>query len=113
MGSPSHTVKGSNVTAVYTPRLQESLINGVCQGRKQFDPKGGSALCNTRMCRLFFQAVTALALPSLREMLCVESYQQLKGSEVLRHRTEVKQDVRDKALRGWVRNEGDHFDLAR
>lgn len=111
LSSPSHKPKASNISAVYTPRLQESLINGVLQGRKQFDPRGGSALCNARMWKLYSQAANATGLPALQENLRLKSYQQIKLSEQLRSRLEVKKEVRNKALRGWVPNDGDYFDL--
>lgn len=96
---------------MYTPRLQESLINGVLQGRKQSDPRGGSALCNARLWKLYSQAANAIGLPTLQENLRLKNYQQIKLSEQLRSRLEVKEEVRNKALRGWVPNDGDHFDL--
>lgn len=111
LSSPSHKLKASNISAVFTPRLQESLINGVLQGRKQFNPRGGSALCNARLWKLYSQAANAIGLPSLQEILRLKSYQQLKLSEQLRSRLEVKEEVRLKALRGWVPNDGDHLDL--
>lgn len=111
LSSPSYKSKTSNISAVYTPRLQESLINGVLQGRKQFDPRGGSALCNARLWKLYYQVANEIGLPSLQRMLRLQSYQQLKLSEQLRSRLEVKEEVRNKALRGWVSNDGDHLDL--
>ena len=111
LSSPSHKSKASNISAVYTPRLQESLINGVLQGRKQFDPRGGSALCNARLWSLYSQAANAMDLPSLQEILRLKSYQQIKLSEQLRSRLEVKEEVINKALQGWLPNDGDHFDL--
>lgn len=111
LGPPSYKPKASNISAVYTPRLQESLINGVLHGRKQFDPRGGSALCNARLWKLYSQAANAIGLPSLQEILRLRSYQQIKLSEQLRSRLEVKEEVKNKALRGWVPNDGDHLEL--
>lgn len=111
LSSPSHKLKASNISAVFTPRLQESLINGVLQGQKQFNPRGGSALCNARLWKLYSQAANAIGLPSLQEILRLKSYQQLKLSEQFRSRLEVKEEVRLKALRGWVPNDGDHLNL--
>lgn len=111
LSSPSLKLKASNISAVYTPRLQESLINGVLQGRKQFDPRGGSALCNARLWKLYSEVANEMALPSIQRMLNLKSYQELKLSEQLRSRLEVKEEVRDEALRVWVPNDGDHLDL--
>lgn len=96
---------------MYHPKLHETLINGVLQGRKQFDARGGSALCNARMWKVVVQVAVALTESSLPEMLFLGRYQQLKESNALEHRREVKKEVRLEALRGWIRNEGDDFEL--
>lgn len=108
---PSEVARGSNVSAVYHPRLHETLINGVLQGRKQFDVRGGSALCNARMWRVVVEVAVAVAGSSLPEKMFFGRYQQLKESDALEHRREVKKEVRLEALRGWIRNEGDDFEL--
>lgn len=61
--------------------------------------------------KLYSQAANEIGLPSLQGILRLQSYQQLKLSEQLRSRLEVKEEVRNKALRGWVPNDGDHLDL--
>lgn len=108
---PSEPGRGSNISAVYHPKLHETLINGVLQGRKQFDAKGGSALCNARMWQVVVQVAFASTGSSLPEMLFLGRYQQLKESNALEHRREVKKEVRLEALRGWIRNGGDDFKL--
>ena len=111
MVSHSDLARGSNISAVYHPGLHETLINGVLQGRKQFDARGASALCNLRMWKVVLQvAVAALGSP-LPERFFSGQYQQLKESDALEHRREVKKEVRREALRGWIRNEGDDFEL--
>lgn len=103
--------KGSNICAVYTPTLQETLINGVLQGRRQFDGKGGSALCNARIYNLVYQISAVLGQPLLS---CIHGniwYGQLKECELLRSRRKAKDDVRRHALKGWIRNAGDNFKL--
>lgn len=107
------SLKGSNICAVYTPSLQETLINGVLQGRRQFDLKGGSALCNARIYSLVYQLLALLGKP-LRS--CIRDnvgYEQLKRCKLLQSRREVKDDVRRTALKGWIRNAGDDFELQR
>lgn len=111
MTPPFNPGKGSNISAAYNPRLQETLINGVLRGWKQLDPRGKSALCNVQMWKVFFDVATASTLPSLQGILCLQKYSHLKDSEMLEHRSEVKRAVRTGALQGWIRNIGDDFEL--
>lgn len=96
----------SNVTAVYTPHFQETLIGGVLQGRKQYDPKGASALCRKSMWDAV-EKVHATMGALMDNALSVACYRELKGVPELDARKRVKGDVRDMALKGWVKNEGD------
>lgn len=111
MASSFDVAKGSNISAIFNPRLQETLINGVLQGWKQSDPRGKCALCNVRMWNVFLDAATALALPILQGMRCVQKYSDLKESELFEQLNEVKRVVRGEALQGWIRNDGDDFEL--
>ena len=111
MVSSSDLARGSNISAVYHPGLHETLINGVLQGRKQFDARGASALCNTRMWKVVVQVAVAVLGSPLPERFYFGQYQQLKESDALEHRREVKKEVRRESLRGWIRNEGDDFEL--
>lgn len=113
MASKLNPSKGSNVTAAYNPYLQEALINGVLQGRKQSDPRGGSALCNARMWELVFQIAAVMAEPSLQRLQSFTSIRQAKESEVFEARSHVKKELRQDALRGWIQNEGDVHDFVR
>lgn len=92
---------GSNISAVWTPRLQETLINGVLQGRKQIDPKGASALSRRRMMDLSNENTKLLkaSLPSKLEKL--ELYAEMKVSIPLQERRRVKQESKRDALKGW------------
>lgn len=110
--SPDIALKGSNISAAYNPSLQETLINGVLQGRKQFDEKGGSALCNARMCNLFCQISVVLVMPSLYCIHVPGRYEQFKESEQLQSRRKTKEGVRRCVLKGWIRNNGDDFELS-
>ncbi|KAI7497468.1 hypothetical protein KC367_g5838 [Hortaea werneckii] len=100
----------SNISALSTPHRQETLINGVLQGRKQSDPKGASTVSRRRM----WEDVAALAAAVSdtggfvrHEVLDSGSYASLKSGAVLEARSEVKQLVREDALKGWQRNCGD------
>ncbi|KZF22175.1 hypothetical protein L228DRAFT_283349 [Xylona heveae TC161] len=127
----------SNLSAVHTstPRdqppskqLQETLINGVLQGRKIFDPRGASILCRKRMWRAVVDVLalaTAAAAgagttgaissshpsgPSSNfDQAQYETYETLKSrNPLLESRRKVKADVRSASgLPEWVRNDGD------
>ena len=105
------TSKGSNISALWTPYLQETLINGVLQGRKQTDPRGGSAVCRLRMGKLAVGILRALAIPTFANAAASLQYTDLKGAGALDNRRAVKYDARKEALSGWVQNVEDNFDL--
>ena len=95
--------KGSNISAVWTPHHQETLINGVLQGRKQIDQLGASALSRVRIWSILLETVNLLDLPIQKSILKMSSYQEMKASEWLRHRRHVKTAVINDALKGWNR----------
>ncbi len=103
--------KGSNICAVYNPSLQETLINGVLQGRRQFDIRGASALCDARMCEMVHRISDLLGTPRLQSIRRTVNYEQFKQCELLQARRKTKGDVTRLALNGWVRNDGDDFEL--
>ena len=95
-------LKGSNISAVWTPSHQETLINGVLQGRKQTDRMGASALSRLQIWNLLLQTVNLLDIPSLSSSsLGLSSYMDMKLSQDLKHRRHVKNNVINKALKGW------------
>ncbi|OCL08391.1 hypothetical protein AOQ84DRAFT_340437 [Glonium stellatum] len=99
----------SNISAVYTPHFQETLIGGVLQGRKQFDPRGASRLCRKSMWKAAADAAALLAIPVLVKATTGVTYQDIKAGGLLSGRRCVKEDVKGKdgPLKGWLRNEGD------
>lgn len=97
----------SNLATAWTRNgLEESLIGGVLQGRKQSDTRAGSAVSRGKMWTLVqdisHQVESGGILPTLGE-----TYESLKNSPWLTMRSKVKEDVRREALKGWVRNTGD------
>lgn len=99
-----------NLSAVWTPRFEESLIGGVLQGRKQMDPRGASLLSKRRMWGAVVQTLALMGamggskvVDGLMEM---GKYRDVKEIRALEDRRKVKRDVRG-VLKGWVRNEGD------
>jgi len=114
LGNTSAALVASNLSALYTPHKQEVLINGVLQGRRQFDPKGASCASRRRMWEAVADVAEAVhestetfgstdLARSTKKRSCVE----LKGSGQLEGRESVKRDVREMALKGWKRNLGD------
>ncbi|KAJ2902785.1 hypothetical protein MKZ38_000139 [Zalerion maritima] len=103
----------SNLSTLWNPAgLNEGLINGVLQGRKPTDPKGMSALCRQRMWELAREVASLIALRShahgsIGDALKVSTYEEVKQSSLLSARRVVVAKVREKALKGWVRNLGD------
>lgn len=93
--------KSSNISAVWTPRHQETLINGVLQGRKQTDQKGACALSRVRIWDLLLDTIRLIDTPALRHILEVFSYLDMKKSQNLEHRRHVKEHVIKEALKKW------------
>lgn len=107
MVPPETKATSSNLSAVWTPRWQETLIGGALQGRKQFDPKGASAICRRNMWNTAVQIVTTAGLPALIEALSRGSYKEVKDGEMLETRRRIKREMKREALQGWVKNSGD------
>lgn len=97
----------SNLSAVFTPSWQETLIAGVLQGRKQLDPRGASRICRTSMWMLARQIAAIAGAPAVLEALTKPTYRDVKASGTLNARRKVKTDVREHGLGGWVQNVGD------
>ncbi|MCJ1474947.1 hypothetical protein MMC13_003607 [Lambiella insularis] len=103
--------KPLNISALWTSHLQETLINGVLQGRKQADPKGGSAVCRLKLSHLVLSTLACLALPALAQVVASPRYADLKAAEALQDRKQVKKEATSVALRGWLPNVADDFDI--
>jgi tRNA-specific adenosine deaminase 1 len=85
--------------------LEENMIGGVLQGRKQSDARAGSAVSRGKMW-ILAQEIARQVKPS-RIVATPGTYEALKNSTGLTTRHKVKEYVREAALRGWVRNTGD------
>lgn len=97
----------SNISAVWTPYFQEVLIGGVQQGRKQFDARGASMTCRKRIWDATVKVVASVNLTNFSEVMKIPKYTDVKQSNLLADRRQVKEDVRRCVLQGWVRNEQD------
>lgn len=107
----SGVCKGSNISAVWTLYGQEVLINGVLQGRKQDDPKGASMVSRKKIAELVHEVNSMLEVPHLQPGQNCASYAEFKASKLLEHRRQVKVEVKSKALRGWIPNVADDFEI--
>lgn len=96
----------SNLSAVWTPSWQETLIGGVLQGRKQLDPRGASSICRKELWMKTGKIAGLIGIPLLVETLGKGRYADIKESSALAPRREVKKDMK-KTLSGWVKNTGD------
>jgi tRNA-specific adenosine deaminase 1 len=103
---PSQKAVPSNLSAVWTPRWQETLIGGVLQGRKQLDSRGASRICRRRLWMEALRVAGLVGVPVVFRLLEKGRYGDVKECGVLAERRRVKEGVR-KVLKGWVRNTGD------
>ena len=93
--------KGSNISAVWNTNLQETLVNGVLQGRKQTDLRGASGASSIAM----YQLASKVAEQLVDGHGELELDQAGETPRALLDRENVKYEVRRTALKGWVRNE--------
>ena len=105
-------LKGSNVSAVWTPDFQETIINGVLQGRKQGDPRGASVVSRIRTWRVLSDICKQLSISLYTLFTSGSTYSDFKSIASLSQRETVKARVRKEALRGWIQNVEDNFDLS-
>ncbi|KUI62117.1 hypothetical protein VP1G_09261 [Cytospora mali] len=85
--------------------LAENVIGGVLQGRKQSDPRGGSAVSRAKMWALATEVAGMVGMGELAHHR--GTYGDVKEGKLAAGRRKVKEQVRGAALKGWVRNTGD------
>lgn len=97
---------GSNLSALWTPRRQEILVNGVLQGRKQFDIRGASITSRRGLWKLALDVAFKAGIPAVLGTLDKLTYATAKdcGNDT---RKEAKDTALEKALMGWRTNERD------
>lgn len=98
-----------NVSAVYTPHFQETLVNGVLQGRKQSDERGASLISRKKMWEAVRDVVVLIGGMELETIGRAGTYLSLKKSGLLKSRADIKAEATMKALKNWVRNDVDDF----
>jgi tRNA-specific adenosine deaminase 1 len=106
-GDAVSTILASNISAVYTSKVQETLIGGVLQGRKQFDIRGASKVCRRSLWKTLVDVASVLTVPLVLGALQSKHYGEIKRHGLLNDRERVKEDVQNIALRGWSKNKGD------
>jgi tRNA-specific adenosine deaminase 1 len=108
-GRSSRTSASNLAVAWSAAGLDEGLVGGVLQGRKQFDGKGASLTSRKKMWALALDVarLDGVGGEDVRRQLEAETYGDIKEGELLEGRKRVKEDVRSEALKGWVRNIGD------
>ncbi|KAK3363342.1 adenosine deaminase/editase [Lasiosphaeria hispida] len=90
--------------------IEEGLIGGVMQGRKQFDLRGASAVSRRRMWGLAAEIAGLLgagAEDGIAGVLAAGTYDEVKEGGLLEARRKVKDEAHRDALKGWLRNMGD------
>ncbi|KAK8016276.1 hypothetical protein PG993_014465 [Apiospora rasikravindrae] len=100
----------SNLAVAWTASgLEEASLGGTLQGRKLFDPRGASFASRRKMWTLAVDIASMLGagLVGLQKTLAARNYGELKQSDMLQPRLDVKRKATSIALKGWAKNEGD------
>ncbi|KAK3330555.1 adenosine deaminase/editase [Apodospora peruviana] len=112
--SDNSNIVASNLAVAWSANgLDEGLVGGVLQGRKQFVPKGASSVSRRKLWEMAIQVAGQLPPDMVgREILgkaldAGRTYDDVKGCDLLADRRRVKDDARREALKGWIRNTGD------
>lgn len=101
------TVIPSNISSLTHGTNQETLINGVLQGRKQSDPKGASALSRRTLWSLALKIAASLGERAIIQALSRPTYDAVKSAGPLQARKLTKKLIRQGPLSGWKPNSGD------
>ncbi|GJN81360.1 hypothetical protein PLIIFM63780_004893 [Purpureocillium lilacinum] len=102
-------ISPSNLAAAWSlSGFEESILGGVVQGRRPFDPRGASRMSRRQMWVLAREVASQLRdHDDIKHCLDGRSYQEVKHGPLLATRRAVKAEVRGTALAGWVINDGD------
>ncbi|EMD60657.1 hypothetical protein COCSADRAFT_98683 [Bipolaris sorokiniana ND90Pr] len=104
--APEENAVSSNLSAVWTPYWQETLIGGVLQGRKQLDPRGASRICRRGLWMESVRVAGMLGGAAATVLGTKKTYAEVKSTALLSERRRVKSDMHN-ALKGWPKNTGD------
>ncbi|KAK3694822.1 adenosine deaminase/editase [Podospora appendiculata] len=107
----STQTSASNLAVAWSGNgLEEGIIGGVLQGRKQFSEKGASCASRRKMWGLGRDVARLLSAEDggvIAQALAAGAYDDLKEVGLLEARRRVKEETRREALQGWLRNTGD------
>lgn len=106
----TNKMAASNLAVAWTASgLEEASLGGTLQGRKLFDPRGASFASRRKMWALAAEIASILGagLVGVQKSLAAQKYRELKQSDMLQPRRDVKRKATFTALKGWVKNEGD------
>ncbi|OIW31371.1 adenosine-deaminase domain-containing protein [Coniochaeta ligniaria NRRL 30616] len=105
----SRTSASNLAVAMSAAGVDEGLVGGVLQGRKQFDGKGASVTSRKKKWALALGVarLDGVGSEELRSQLQAGTYGHVKEGVLLEGRRRAKDDARSEALQGWVRNIGD------
>lgn len=111
----SKVISASNLAVTWSASgIEETILGGVLQGRKQFDIRGASKTSRRQMWLKSKELSDQLSASNagrhggLREHFSsASSYQDIKDGPLLAERRQVKAQVRQLALKGWIQIEGD------
>ncbi|KHN98800.1 Adenosine deaminase/editase [Metarhizium album ARSEF 1941] len=105
----SEKMAPSNIAAAWSASgVEETILGGVIQGRKPFDPKGASNMSRRQLWAAAVEVSNSLdGHQDIRQLLSSKTYQDVKDGDLLADRRRVKDLVRTTALAGWVPNRGD------
>ena len=103
--------KASNKSVLWTPHVQQIVVNGVLQGRKQIDAQGASAIARQTLAKMVQAMTLSAGLEVLKPIADARRYADAKGVELLGARRWVKRIVVKEALQGWTSNAADDFRL--
>jgi tRNA-specific adenosine deaminase 1 len=108
-GSAEKTSASSLAVSWTRGGLEEGLVGGILQGRKQFVLKGASAVSRRGTWKLAVEVAEWLEgdyAEVIQKTLTEGTYDGVKAGNLLDGRREVKGDVKREALSGWVQNTG-------
>ena len=111
--SASTETKGSNISALWNPHMQETVINGVKQGWKQGDERGASAVSRAKMVEDVIPMLEGSeALKDCMSQSSSITYSDIKGSGLLKGYKWVKHSSIARAFHRWIQNAEDSFEIA-
>jgi tRNA-specific adenosine deaminase 1 len=102
-------ISASNLAAIWSlSGFEENIIGGVIQGRKAFRTNGASRTSRRSMWEAASNLAGRLNEPYSATAIGLASgtYRDFKEGQLTTHRQQVKDNARETALVGWIRNDG-------